>query len=61
MASKNIINLINYAIEKKKKIYFLNFNKFQKILKGGVVINFPFTTTAVQESHIFALQLICKS
>ena len=60
--SKNIINLINYAIEKKRKFIFLTSDKFQKNLKGGVVINFPFTTTAaVQESHIFTLQLICKS
>ena len=60
--SKNIINLINYAIEKKRKFIFLTSDKFEKNLKGGVVINFPFTTTAaVQESHIFTLQLICKS
>ena len=30
--------------------------------KGGIVIEFPFTSTAaIQECHIFVLQLICRS
>ena len=60
--SKNIINILNYAINKNQNWVLLTSDALKKRPKGGVIIEFPFTTTAaVQECHIFYLQLICRA
>lgn len=60
--SKNIRNVLDYAINKNRNWIFLTSDKVLNKPVGGVVIEFPFTTTAaVQECHIFYLQLLCRS
>ena len=60
--SKNIRNVLDYAISKNRNWIFLTSDKVLNKPVGGVVIEFPFTTTAaVQECHIFYLQLLCRS
>lgn len=60
--SKNIINILNYAIAKNRKWILLTSDRLIEKPKGGIVIEFPFTSTAaIQECHIFFLQLICRS
>ena len=60
--SRNIRNIIDYADQKKRKWILLTSDKIIDNPKNGIIIKFPFTSTAaVQESHIFTLQLICKA
>ncbi len=60
--SRNIRYLLDYALDKKMKWIFLTSDLVENEPKGGIVFKFPFTTTAaVQESHIFTLQLICRA
>ena len=60
--SRNIRVLLDYALDKEMKWIFLTSDLVKNEPKGGVVFKFPFTTTAaVQESHIFTLQLICRA
>lgn len=59
--SSNIRDVLDYAIDNKMKWIFLTSDVVKNEPKGGIVFKFPFTTTAaVQESHIFTLQLICR-
>ena len=61
-SSKNIRNILDYAISKNRNWIFLTSDKILDKPEGGVVIEFPFTTTAaVQECHIFYLQLLCRA
>ena len=60
--SPNIRKIVNYATGINRKWILLTSNKIKNEPKGGIIIKFPFTSTAaVQESHIFALQLLCRS
>ena len=60
--SKNILNILNYANSKNHNWVLLTSNALKQRPKGGVIVEFPFTTTAaVQECHIFFLQLICRA
>ena len=60
--SKNILKILDYAESKKRNWIFLTSDKVINKPKGGVVLEFPFTTTAaVQECHIFYLQLVCRA
>lgn len=60
--SKNIRNVLDYAASKNRNWIFLTSDKILDKPKGGIVIEFPFTTTAaVQECHIFYLQLLCRA
>ncbi len=59
--SKNIRNIIDYVNSLERNWILLTSNRIENEPKGGIVIDFPFTTTAaVQEAHIFTLQLICR-
>ncbi len=60
--SKNIINVLNYAKSKNQNWILLTSDKLEQRPNGGVIIGFPFTSTAaIQECHIFFLQLICRA
>ena len=60
--SKNIREVLDYANDNKLKWIFLTSDSVINEPKGGIVFKFPFSTTAaIQESHIFTLQLICKA
>ncbi len=60
--SPNIRKVIDYAKLKKRNWILLTSDKIKDEPDGGIVIKFPFTTTAaVQEAHIFTLQLLCRS
>ena len=60
--SPNIRRVIDYANQLERKWILLTSEKIKNEPLGGVVIKFPFTTTAsIQESHIFFLQLICRA
>ena len=60
--SKNIINILNYAISKNRNWILVTSDKLKERPKGGIIIDFPFTSTAaIQECHIFFLQLICRA
>ena len=60
--SKNIIKILNYAISKNRNWILVTSDKLKERPKGGVIIDFPFTSTAaVQECHIFFLQLVCRA
>tara|TARA_B100000242_G_C43055078_1_gene493601 strand:- start:2077 stop:2670 length:594 start_codon:yes stop_codon:yes gene_type:complete len=60
--SKNIIQIINYANSKNYNWILLTSDKLRTRPEGGIIIEFPFTSTAaVQECHIFFLQLICRA
>ena len=60
--SKNIQNILNYAISENRNWILLTSDNLKEKPKGGIVIDFPFTSTAaVQECHIFYLQLICRA
>ena len=59
--SKNILNVIKYANTVKKDWILLTSDKATDLPSNGIVISFPSTiTSAIQECHIFTLQLICK-
>ena len=59
--SRNIREVLNHAIDNKFKWIFLTSDAVINEPKGGIIYKFPFTTTAaIQESHIFTLQLICR-
>ena len=59
--SKNILNVINYASSINRKWILLTSNRINEEPKGGLIVKFPFTTTAaIQECHIFYLHLICR-
>lgn len=60
--SRNILNILNYASSKNQNWILLSSDKLEQRPEGGVIIEFPFTTTAaIQECHIFFLQLICRA
>ena len=60
--SPNIRKVLNFANEKKRNWILLTSDKIKNEPKGGIVIKFPFLTTAsVQEAHIFTLHLLCRS
>tara|TARA_Y100000589_G_C27053835_1_gene588456 strand:- start:159 stop:746 length:588 start_codon:yes stop_codon:yes gene_type:complete len=60
--SKNIAQIINYATSKNQNWILLTSDQLRERPKGGIIIEFPFTSTAaVQECHIFFLQLICRA
>ena len=59
--SKNILNIINYASNQGKDWILLTSDKAKELPSNGTVISFPSSkTSAIQECHIFTLQLICK-
>ena len=59
--SKNILNVINYANSQGKDWILLTSDKATELPNNGIVISFPSSkTSAIQECHIFTLQLICK-
>jgi len=60
--SSNILELINYAKNKKRNWILLTSDKISEIPSGGIVIPFPFTSTAaIQECHIFTLHIFCRA
>ena len=60
--SPNIRKVLNYANEMKRNWILLTSDKIKNEPSGGIVIKFPFSSTAaVQEAHIFTLHLICRS
>ena len=60
--SKNIRNIVDYASYLERNWILLTSDRIENKPEGGIVIDFPFTTTAaVQEAHIFTLHLICRA
>lgn len=60
--SSNIKKIINYAKNKKRNWILLTSDKIREIPTGGIVVPFPFTSTAaIQECHIFTLHILCKA
>ena len=60
--SRNIRNIVDYASCLERSWILLTSDKIVNTPEGGIVFDFPFTTTAaVQEAHIFTLQLICRA
>ncbi len=60
--SPNIRKVLNFANEKKRNWILLTSDKIKNEPSGGIVIKFPFSSTAaVQEAHIFTLHLLCRS
>ena len=60
--SPNIRKTLEYANDKRRNWILLTSDKIKNEPKGGIVIKFPFLSTAsVQEAHIFTLHLICRS
>ena len=59
--SKNILKILDYADKNNRKWILLTSSKIDDCPTNGIVIAFPFfSTAAVQECHIFTLQLICR-
>ncbi len=60
--SRNIRKIVDYANYLERSWILVTSDKIENKPEGGIVLDFPFTTTAaVQEAHIFTLQLICRS
>ncbi len=60
--SQNIKKILDCASIKNQNWILLTSDKLKERPKGGIIIEFPFTSTAaVQECHIFFLQLICRA
>lgn len=60
--SPNIQKIIYYARSKKRNWILLTSDKIKEKSDDGIIIPFPFTSTAaVQECHIFTLQLLCRA
>ena len=60
--SENIKKIINYAENLKRNWILLTSDKISEIPNGGIVIPFPFTSTAaIQECHIFTLHILCRA
>ena len=60
--SKNIRNIVDYASYLERNWILLTSDRIENKPEGGIVFDFPFTTTAaVQEAHIFTLHLICRA
>ena len=60
--SSNIKKVIEYAKNKKRNLIFLTSDKTNEIYEGGVIIPFPYTSTAaIQECHIFTLHILCRA
>ena len=60
--SSNIKKIINYANNAKRNWILLTSDKINEAPFGGIVIPFPFTSTAaVQECHMFTLHVLCRA
>ena len=60
--SSNIKKIIEYAKNKKRNWILLTSNKTSENNNDGIIIPFPFTSTAaIQECHIFTLHILCRA